>query len=125
MSKSAVKGAVLAALVSNAAVAAQAADLVPAAARWLKLGSMSVLTSYTVEKDGFRVVTTVLPAYAAETNVYPSPMRFIATLAPGQTTIVAVPRYAGMDAIEFKIAHIGDMIKVSLPNDRDAMINRR
>jgi hypothetical protein len=112
-------------VVSNATVAAQATDLAPAVARWMKLGSMSALAYYTIETDGFRMVTTVLPDHAAETNVYPSPMRFIATLAPGQTTIVSVPRYAGMDAIEFKIARIGDAVKVSVPSDLDAMVKRR
>ncbi len=105
------KGLFFAALVlGSAAAAGHAMDLAPAVARRMKSGSIAALTSYTNEKDDFRVVATVPPDYAGGTNVYPSPMRFIATLAPGQTTIVSVPRYAGIEAIELKIARIGDLI---------------
>ncbi len=55
---------------------AQAEDLVPASARRMKLDPLSASTYYTVEKDGFRVVTTIMPDSVVEKDVYPPPALF-------------------------------------------------
>src|SRR5258708_4852963 len=57
-------------------VAAHATDLAPTAARLVKLGPISALTYYTVEKDGFRVVTTIQSDDAAESDAHATPVRF-------------------------------------------------
>jgi hypothetical protein len=104
-------------------VAAHATDLAPTAARLVKLGPISALTYYTVEKDGFRVVTTIQSDDAAESDAHAMPVRFVVTLAPGQESTVSVPREAGLDAIELKIARVGDVIQVGRPGDRAALAN--
>jgi hypothetical protein len=102
-------------------VAAHAADLTPTAARLVKLGPISALTYYTVEKNGFRVVTTIQSDDAVESGSHAMPVRFVVTLAPGQETMVSVPREAGTDAIELRISRVGDVIQVGRPGDRAAL----
>jgi hypothetical protein len=97
-----------------------AADLQPVSARLVKLDSVSALTYYTVEKDGFRVVTTLQPSDAAENAADATPVRFVVTLAPGQKTVVSVPRAAGTGAVEVEIARVGDTIRVSEPTVQTA-----
>jgi hypothetical protein len=96
--------------------AAQANDLAPRAARQVKIGPISALTYYTVETDGFRVVTTIQPEDADENDFPARPVRFVVTLAAGQETMVSVPRDAGREAIELKIARVGDAIQIGEAN---------
>lgn len=99
---------------------AHATDLVPATARLVKLGPISALTYYTVEPDGFRVVTTVQVEAAANDARDATPLRFVVTLAPGQGTTVSVPRDGGRGAIELRIARIGDRIEIARADGKDA-----
>jgi hypothetical protein len=118
--------ALLAALVffgAPVSLTAHASDLVPTTARLVKLGPISALTYYTVEADGFRVVTTVQVDSAAESRLEAAPVRFVVTLAPGQATTVSVPRDAGMDAIELRIARVGDRIEITRADGEDAAAN--
>ena len=103
---------------------AQAASVKPMAVRQVKLGPISALTYYTVEKNGFCVVTTIQPDEDAEEDSDPLPVRFVVTLAAGQEAQVSVPCAAGAKAIVLKIARIGDAIEISLPNYRDTMVDR-
>jgi hypothetical protein len=114
------RGALLAALVLGGATVSAAdttTDLAPTTARVVRLGTISTLTYYTVEQDGFRVVTTIQPADASESGAAMTPVRFIVTLAPGEAARISVPRDSG-SAIELRIARVGDLIEVSRSDDR-------
>lgn len=102
---------------------AHATDLVPATARLAKFGTVSALTYYTVEPEGFRVVTTVQVDTADDDGLDATPVRFVVTLAPGQAATVSVPRDAGRNAIELRIARIGDRIEIGRADDEDARAN--
>jgi hypothetical protein len=99
--------------------AGAATELKPVTARLVKLGAISALTSYTVERDGFRVVTTIQSDEAAGSDAPTAPVRFIVTLAPNAEARISVPRAAGR-ALELRIARIGDRIEVSRPEDQSA-----
>ena len=58
--------------------AAQANGLRPIEGRSINLGDVSGVAYYTVEPDGFRVVTTLAQGEAG------TPIRFVSVLAPGQ-----------------------------------------
>jgi hypothetical protein len=107
-------------------VAQAATDLAPMTARVVKLGGISALTSYTVEKDGFRVVTTIQSDDAAERGLKMPPVRFIVTLAANEEARISVPRDAD-PAIELQIARIGDRIEIRRVPDllEDAAISER
>jgi hypothetical protein len=89
-----------------AGLAAMAEGLRPASAHSLDLGPVAGVAYYTLEKDGFRVVTTVSPTHTTK------PMRFTATLLPGQSVSVSLPLARdGKDTI-VHIARIGDGVRV-------------
>ena len=87
--------------------AAMGEELRPAAAKLLTLGPVSGVAYYTAEDDGYHVVTTLSSGGAA------TPVRFMATLQPGQKVGVSVPREAGAEAITVQIARIGDRVHVN------------
>ena len=66
--------------------AAAAAELAPGDGRTLHLGGFDGTVYYTVEQDGYHVVATL--ASGAEAT----PIRFIATLGPGQSLMISVPQ---------------------------------
>jgi hypothetical protein len=111
--------AVLALGVSTMSLAHAATDLAPITARLVELGELSALTYYTVEKDGFRVVTTIQSNDALEGDASMTPVRFIVTLAASQEARISVPRDSG-PAIELRIARIGDRLEVSRAQEQPA-----
>jgi hypothetical protein len=88
--------------------AAHANGLRPIAAQSVHLGDVSGVAYYTVEPDGFRVVTTLAQGEAG------TPIRFVSVLTPGQRVVLSTPHQAG--AVE--ISRNGDDLLV-----RGALIN--
>jgi hypothetical protein len=88
--------------------AAAASELAPGNGRTLHLGGFDGTVYYTVEQDGYHVVATL--ASGAET-----PIRFIATLAPGQSLMISVPQAVGEPSLDFEIARIGEALFVGDP----------
>ncbi len=90
--------------------AAQAGELQPIAAQSISLGDVAGVAYYTVEPDGYRVVATV----AAQDK---APVRFIATLSPGQKVVVSVPGKVGEKESQLVLARMGDRLVVADPNE--------
>jgi hypothetical protein len=90
-----------------AASVAHAAELKPFEAKSLRLGDYTGVAYYTVEKDGYRVSTSLA---AGESG---TPIRMVATLVQGQTAMISVPRGVGENSLEVEIARIGDRVVVS------------
>src|SRR5216684_9151754 len=65
--------------------AAHADGLRPIAAKSIDLGELSGVAYYTVERDGFHVVTTLAQGMAG------TPIRVVSVLAPGQIVIFSTP----------------------------------
>ena len=82
--------------------AAQANNLKPIEGRSINLGDVSGVVYYTIEPDGFRVVTTLAEAEKG------TPIRFVSVLAPGQRVLLSTPHQAG--ALE--ISRNGDDVSV-------------
>jgi hypothetical protein len=86
---------------------AQAEDVQPMQARSIDLGAIAGSAYYTVERDGFRVVTTLAQGGAG------TPIRLVAVLAPGQSVVLSTPRAAGAEPIAVEIAREADAVFVS------------
>lgn len=85
-----VRNTILAATFTLAALGAAHADGVrPIEARSIDLGEVSGVAYYTVEHDGFRVVTTLAQGEVG------TPVRVVAVLAPGQSVVLSTPHEAG------------------------------
>ena len=82
--------------------AARADGLRPVEGKSIDLGEVSGVAYYTVERDGFHVVTTLAQGEAG------TPIRFVSVLAPGQRVLLSTPRQA--DAVE--ISRNGDDVSV-------------
>jgi len=78
----------------------------PIEARSIDLGEISGIAYYTVERDGFHVVTTLAQGEAG------TPIRVVSVLAPGQSVVLSTARLAG--AIE--ISRKGDSLFVRKAN---------
>lgn len=65
--------------------AAHAEGLRPIEAKSIDLGGVSGVAYYTVERDGFRVVTTLAQGERG------TPVRMVAVLAPGQSVVLSTP----------------------------------
>jgi hypothetical protein len=76
--------------------AAHANGLRPIEGRSIDLGDVSGVAYYTVEPDGFRVVTTLAQGEAG------TPIRFVSVLVPGQRVILSTPHQAGAVEISRK-----------------------
>ena len=87
--------------------AAQAEQLNPMQAKSIEFGGTTGVAYYTIADDGFRVVATLAAGEAG------APMRFIATLASGQSVVVSVPQAVHETARELEIKRDGDMVTVS------------
>ena len=76
--------------------AAHADSLRPIEGRSIRLGEVSGIAYYTVERDGFRVVATLAQGEQG------TPVRVEAVHAPGQCVVLSTPREAGVapDAVE-------------------------
>ena len=92
------------ALASSTAARADGAR--PIEATSIDLGGISGIAYYTVERDGFRVVTTIAEG---ETG---TPIRVVSVLASGQPVVLSTPHLAS--AIE--ISRKGDSLFVRRTN---------
>ena len=86
--------------------AAHADGLRPIEAKSINLGDVSGIAYYTVERDGFHVVTTLAQGEAG------TPVRLVSVLAPGQSVVVSTANR--QDAIE--ISRTGDSVLVRRTN---------
>jgi hypothetical protein len=86
--------------------AAHANGLHPIEAKSINLGEVSGVAYYTVERDGFHVVTTLAQGEAG------TPIRVVSVLAPGQRVVLSTPDQAG--ALE--ISRKGDSVLVRKAN---------
>ena len=86
--------------------AAHANGLRPIEGRSIDFGDVSGVAYYTVEPDGFRVVTTLAQGERG------TPIRFVSVLAPGQRVVLSTPQAAG--ALE--ISRNGDSLLVRKAN---------
>ena len=82
--------------------AVHADGLRPIDAKSIDLGEVSGVAYYTVERDGFHVVTTLAQGTAG------TPIRVVSILAPGQSVAFSTPQQAG--ALE--ISRNGDSVLV-------------
>jgi hypothetical protein len=85
----------------------QAHQLAPMQAQSIELGGTTGVAYYTVGDDGFRVVATLATGEAG------APVRFIATLTPGQSVVVSVPQALHETASQLEIKRDGDIVTVS------------
>jgi len=69
--------------------AAHAEGLRPIQAKSIDLGDVSGVAYYTVERDGFHVVTTLAQGEAG------TPIRVVSVLAPGQHVVLSVASHTG------------------------------
>jgi hypothetical protein len=85
-----IRSATLAATFILAALGAAHADSVqPMQAQRIELGEVSGVVYYTVERDGFHVVTTLVKGEAG------IPVRAVSVLAPGQSVVLSTGAAAG------------------------------
>ena len=82
----------------------------PIEGRRIDLGTFGGVAYYTVKPDGYRLVVTLTPS-GAET-----PVRFVATLAPGQSMTLSTPRKLGEPALEVRFQHKGEGLLVEVPD---------
>jgi hypothetical protein len=82
--------------------AALAEGLRPIDAKSIDLGEVSGVAYYTVEPDGFHVVTTLAQGTAG------TPIRVVAVLAPGQSIAFSTPH----EAAALEISRNGDSVLV-------------
>jgi hypothetical protein len=71
--------------------AAHADGLRPIDAKSIDLGEVSGVAYYTVERDGFHVVTTLAQGAAG------TPIRVVSVLAPGQTVAFSTPQQGALE----------------------------
>ncbi len=84
----------------------QAEGLKPIQGQGIDLGAVSGVAYYTVERDGFRVIATLAQGEDA------TPVRFEATLAPGQSVLLSTPRGAGIPPDAVEISRHADTVLV-------------
>ncbi|MBC8130484.1 MAG: hypothetical protein H7Y08_09210 [Rhizobiaceae bacterium] len=96
-----------AALMSAGSAASLADEVAPLAGKAVFLDAASGVVYYTKEADGFRVVATLSASERA------APLRFIATLADGQTITVSVPVEAGKSERALAISRRGETLTVA------------
>jgi hypothetical protein len=98
-----IRSMIFAAAFALASVEAAHADgLRPIEAKSIDLGEVSGVAYYTVERDGYHVVTTL------EQGMAGMPIRVVSVLAPGQSVVLSTPHQAG--ALE--ISRNGDSVLV-------------
>ena len=97
---------VLAGLV-GAVGTAQGQDLLPLQAGKVSLGDFNGVAYYTVEKDGLRVVATMAQG---ESGIS---IRFVATLAPGQKTLLSIAGGVGQSEQIVELVRVNDRISIS------------
>src|SRR5262245_37689605 len=80
--------------------------LQPAQAYRIDLGKVSGVAYYTVEQDGFHVVTTLAQGEDG------TPVRVVSVLAPGQSVVVSTPNEAGRSHTVVEIRRQSDALLV-------------
>jgi hypothetical protein len=88
---------------------AAASELAPGDGHSIHLGRFNGSVHYTIEQDGYRVVATL--ASGAEDL----PIRFVATLGPGQSMTISVPQAVGEPSLDFEIVRTGEALLVADP----------
>jgi hypothetical protein len=78
----------------------------PMYAQTIDLGEVTGVAYYTVEQDGFHVVTTLVQG---ETG---TPVRVVNVLAPGQSVVLSAARAVGAVPVEVEISRHGDTLLV-------------
>ena len=78
----------------------------PMHAQTIDLGEVTGVAYYTVESDGFHVVTTLVQG---ETG---TPVRLVNVLAPGQSVVLSTARTVGAAPVEVEISRQGDSLLV-------------
>jgi hypothetical protein len=81
--------------------AIHAEGLLPINAKSIDLGEVSGVAYYTVERDGFHVVTTLAQGVAG------TPIRVVSVLAPGQRVAFSTPQQGALE-----ISRNGDSVFV-------------
>ena len=94
------------ALVFASLGAAHADGLRPIEAKSIELGEISGVAYYTIERDGFHVVTTLANG---ETG---TPIRVVSILSPGQQVVLSTPTQAA----GIEISREGDRVLVHKNN---------
>jgi hypothetical protein len=84
---------------------AHADGLRPIEAMSIDLGGISGIAYYTVERDGFHVVTTLAQSEAG------TPIRVVSVLAPGQRVVLSTPQAGALE-----ISRQGDSVLVRKAN---------
>ncbi|TWB96820.1 hypothetical protein FBZ93_10766 [Bradyrhizobium macuxiense] len=103
-----IRSTILAATFSLASLgAAHASTLRPIEGQSVRLGDLAGIVYYTVERDGYRVVTTLAEGAAG------TPIRFVSVLAPGQRALLSTPNQA--DALEISRSGDGLTVRTSGP----------
>lgn len=98
-----IRSTLLAAAVTLASLgAAHAGALRPIEGQSIHLGDVAGVAYYTVERDGFRVVTTLAQGEAG------TPIRFVSVLAPGQRVVLSTPQ----PSYALEISRDGDKLSV-------------
>ena len=87
-----------------------AAELAPINAHSIRLARFDGIVYYTVEQDGYRVVATLA------SGPEELPIRFVATLRPGQHMLISVPQLVDQPSIDFEILRNGDALVVGGQN---------
>jgi hypothetical protein len=102
-----IRGAFFATAVALAfAGPAHADGLRPIDAKSIDLGGVSGVAYYTVERDGFHVVTTLAEGEAG------TPIRVVSILSPGQRVVLSTPAQAA----GIEISREGDRVLVHRSN---------
>jgi hypothetical protein len=90
------------------ATAARADELRPIEANVATLGAVTVVTYFSPGPDGFDLVST---AQTGEDGTA-VPLRFTATLSPGQRVVLSVPQAVGEPPLAVEFARVGDRVEV-------------
>jgi hypothetical protein len=80
-----------------------AAELKPLQVHSIAVGSLSGIVYFAREADGYRVVATLADAEHW-------PLRFVATLRPGQWATLSTPGAVGMPPAEMRLEREGDRL---------------
>jgi hypothetical protein len=102
-----IRSTVLAAALTLAPLGAAHADGVqPMRAQTIDLGEVTGVAYYTVERDGFHVVTTLVQGESG------TPVRVVNILAPGQNIVLSTAREIGVAPVEIEISRQADTLLV-------------
>jgi hypothetical protein len=102
-----IRSTLLAATLTLATLGAAQADSVqPMHAQTIELGEVTGVAYYTVESDGFHVVTTLVQGESG------TPVRVVNILAPGQSIVLSTAREIGVAPIEIEISRQADTLLV-------------